>query len=305
MKIVSIILSLFIVKIALAQSANAFSMETQDFSELRKAAFEGKDDCRGSVHANDHFVYYANKKALKVVDINTGKEAVIISTTSPITAIKSDNEKLFILTESNLEVWDLSGQKHLSTLVTHPHFSAPYNFYEQPRGLDVSTDKIYIAHGVYGVIVLNKKTEQFEKTIATQSTVRDLAITQGVAVAVIDNNTQDGFHGFALINLATQQVKKYIKVENVFPESVTIEGDTLLVGYFSTIWKYRTQDVLTQDSPAVLGRTVSFPAGPGTIIGKAYYDNKYMYACYEGVDAQGQNPRSKTVVFDRKSVSLE
>lgn len=294
MKHIFIILSIFLAQTILAQ----------DLSDLRKQALEGKTDCNGSVYSSDTHAYYANLNTLKVFDLKTGKESAQISTSSPITAIKSDTEKLFILTESNLEIWDLAGQKQLSIHTTHPTFAAPYNFYEQPRGLAITADKIYIAHGVNGVIVIDRNNEKLETVIPTKSTVRDIAIVGNTAVLVIDNNTQDGFHGFALINLQTQQVQKYIGVENVFPESIHISGDTLLVGYFSTIWKYKTQDVLTQSNPNVLSRVFNFPEGPGTIVGKAYYDTKNMYACYESVDHNGQNPKKHIVVFDRNTLGL-
>lgn len=294
MKRILIILSIFLTQ----------SIFAQDLSDLRKQALEGKTDCNGSVYANDTFAYYANANTLKVLDLNTGKESAQINTSLPITAIKSDTEKLFVLTEANLEIWDLAGQKQLSVLTTHPNLQPPYNFYEQPRGLAITADKIYIAHGLNGVVVIDRNSEKFEQVIATKSTVRDIAIMDTTAVLVIDNNTQEGFHGFALVDLKTQQVRKYIGVENVFPESVHISGETLLVGYFSTIWKYKTQDVLTQSNPEVLGRVFNFPAGPGSIVGKAHYDNKNMYACYEGVDNNGQNPKKHIVVFDRKTLGL-
>lgn len=294
MKRILMILSIFLTQAVFAQ----------DLSDLRKQALEGKTDCNGSVYANDSFAYYVNSKILKVLELKTGKETAQIDTSRPITAVKSDSEKLFVLTEANLEIWDLAGQKHFSTLPTYPNLSAPYNFYEQPRGLAISSDKIYIAHGLLGVVIVDRQSEQFETVISTKSTVRDIAITKNTAVMVLDNNTPDGFHGFALVDLQSNQIQKYIGVENVFPESVTITGDTLLVGYFSTIWKYRTQDVLTQSNPAVLGRVFNFPAGPGSIIGKAHYDSKFMYACFESVDIQGQNPNKHIVAFDRVSLGL-
>lgn len=294
MKRIFIILSIFLTQSVLAQG----------LSDLRKQALEGKTDCNGSVYANDTFAYYANANTLKVLDLKTGNESAQINTSQPITAIKSDAEKLFVLTEANLEIWDLGGQKQLSAIATHPTLSAPYNFYEQPRGLAITTDKIYIAHGLSGVVVMDRNSEKFEQVIATKSTVRDIAIINNTAVLVIDNNTQDGFHGFALVDLRTQQVQTYIGVENVFPESVHISGDTLLVGYFSTIWKYKTQDVLTQSNPTVLSRVFNFPAGPGSIVGKAHYDTKNMYACYESVDNSGQNPKKHIVVFDRNTLGL-
>lgn len=294
MKRILIILSMILTQTVLAQ----------DLSDLRKQALEGKTDCNGSVYSSDAYAYYANANTLKVLDLKTGKESAQINTSQPITAIKSDAEKLFVLTESNLEIWDLAGQKHFSTLYTHPTLSAPYNFYEQPRGLAITADKIYIAHGLNGVVIVDKNSEKLEQVIATKSTVRDIAIINNSAVLVIDNNTQDGFHGFALIDLQTKQVQKYIGVENVFPESIHITDDTLLVGYFSTIWKYKTQDVLTQSNPTVLSRVFNFPAGPGSIVGKAHYDSKNMYACYESVDNNGQNPKKQIVVFERSTLGL-
>ncbi len=275
-----------------------------DLSDLRKQALEGKTDCNGSVHANDSFGYYANKTILNVVELTTGKTVAQIKTLDPITAIKSDSQNLFILTESNLEIWDIAGQKNVKTLLTYPNISAPYGFYEQPRGLDITNDKIYIAHGSYGVVVFDRNTYKPEAFISTQSIVRDIAINGKSAVVVIDNNVEGGFHGFGFINMSTNQVEKYTPFENVFPESVTISGDTLLVGFFSTIWKYNTQDVMTNAAPKVLGRVFNFPAGLGTIVGKAHYDNKYMYSCYESVDEKGQNPHKHVVAFDRKVLSL-
>lgn len=294
MKRILMILSIFVSQFVFAQG----------LSDALKQVLEGKTDCTGSVYANEAFAYYTSFKNLKVLDLKSGKESAQILTTHAITAVKSDSEKLFILTEANLEIWDLSGQKHFSTLATYPNASAPFNFYEQPRGLAITSDKIYIAHGTYGVVVIDRTSEKFENIISTKSTVRDIAISKNTAVLVIDNNTMDGFHGFAIVDLVSNQVQKYIDVVNVFPESVTILGDTLLVGYFSTIWKYNTKDVLNQSNPAVLRRVFNFPAGPGSIIGKAHYDNKYMYACYEAVDERGQNPHKSIVVFDRAAIGL-
>lgn len=299
MKYKFIILSIFLSQTILAQVDSG-----QDLSDLRKQALEGKADCRGSVYANDTYAYYTNLNTLNVLDLATGKELTQVHASAPITAIKSDGEQLFVLTEAQLEIWDLAGRALIAAVPTHPDISAPYSFYAQPRGLAITKDKIYIAHGIHGVVVMNRENYQIKTVIQTRSTVRDVAIFNNAAVLVLDNNTPDGFHGFALVDLASQQVKKYTSVVNVFPESVTILGDTLLVGYFSTVWKYNTKDVLTQNNPGVLKRVFNFPAGPGSIVGKAHYDDKFMYACYETMDSSGQNPQKSVVVFDRKTIDL-
>lgn len=294
MKQILVIISLFFAQFLFAQNA----------PELRKQILEGKTDCNGSVYSSDQYAYYANKSILKVWDLNTGKNISEINMFSPITSIKTNKNKLFVLTENHLEIWDLAGQQQIISLSTHPSAQAPFNFYEQPRGMDISDSKIYIAHGLYGITVIDQNTNSFAASIPVKSTVRDIAIINDKAVVVIDNNTEGGFHGFAMLNLNTNQIVRYSEFENVFPESVSILGDTLLVGFFSTIWKYKTTDVFNNTKPEVLSRVYNFPAGFGSIVDKAYYDEKNMYACYEARDANGGNPRKQIVVFDRNQLGL-
>lgn len=292
MKIVSIILSLFLAHAVFAQS----------LPELRKAAFEGKKDCKGSVYANDSYAYYTNNKSMTIIDLKTGQDVGHFTTSQPITAIKTDAQNLYVLTEGNIELWNLSGQQQISTFATHPNDSAPYDFYSQPRGFAVTGDRIYIAHGVAGVIVLNRKDGKVETVISVKSTVRDLAIVDKTAILVLDNNTADGFHGFAYLNLQNNQIQKYTSVDNVFPESINIFGDTLLVGYYNAIWKYQTQEVLANANPSVVARVFKFPAGQGSIVGKSYFDEKYMYACYNIVEENSEH--TEVVVFDRGALGL-
>lgn len=268
--------------------------------ELRKQVLEGKTDCNGSVSSSEQYAYYANRNNLKVLEISTGKEISNIDAYYPITSIKTYGDQLFILTEYHLEVRDLAGKKQDKILSWKTNFS----YYEQPRGMDITESKIYIAHGIHGIDVIDRNTYNQVSTISVKSVARDIAIHNDKAVVVLDNNTEGGFHGFAIVDLNSNQVTQYKEFENVFPESVSILGDTLLVGFFSTIWKYRTDDVFTQSSPKVVSRVYNFPAGFGTIIDKAFYDEKNMYACYEARDVNGENPQKKIVVFDRQQLGL-
>lgn len=276
-----------------------------ELSELRKAAFTNPQECTGSVYSDEANAYITTAGGVKVVSLQNPEYNYQIYTKGKVVKISSENNRLYVLTTIVLLAWDLNTKQSIYQVETDVQNKAPYEFYHRPSGFAIYGDKIYLAHGAFGINVLNKTTGEIIKNISVTSVSRDIDMAGHHAVIAIDNNVENGFHGVGVLDLNTDNVVLYGNTNNPFPEGVQILGENLYLGFYNAIWKYKTDDILNNKSPKVLRRAFQFPAPVGEIVGKAFFDGKNMYSCYKFAETvNGKIPPNTVLTFDMKALGL-
>ncbi len=279
---------LFALLVLIATSPMALA--TQALPELRKAAYEKMGTCSEAIFSDDSYLVASLPNAaphlghIRLHSLLDGSE-FDFPAGDTVVDLKIQDGKLFVLTETTFEAWDIASKKQLYSHASHPEVGTGSKWSKKATGFIFRADKALITHGVLGFSLLNLETGVVEKTIAlpTVSSAQDITLLEGkTALVAIDNADEAEFRGFYVFGLSTLDIKKQIKVDNAMPFSIRVlPGNRLMMGYINAIWKFdltaATKGVEAQPNR----RSWKFPGlFDVDMRGKVFYDEKYMYSCF-------------------------
>lgn len=263
---------------------------TQTLPELRKAAYEKMESCSQAVFSDNDWMAASLPDAaphlghVRLYSLKDGSQ-LDLPADDTIVDLKIQDGKLFILTETTFEAWDLAAKKKLYSHGSHPEVGTGSKWSKKATGFIFRADKALITHGVLGFSLLNLETGVVEKTIAlpTVSSAQDITVLEGkTALVAIDNADEGEFRGFYILDLSSLDIIKQIKVDNAMPLSIRVlPNNRLMMGYLSTVWKFDLAVALKGKEANPTRRAWKFPGLTDVDMrGKVFYDEKYLYSCF-------------------------
>jgi hypothetical protein len=169
--------------------------------------------------------------------------------------------------------------------------------------------KAVISHSTLGFTILDLKSGLVQKLLPmpTISSAQDIAILNAdTAIVGVDNDSEATFRGLYLMDLKTFEIVKQIKIDNAFVSSVRVLDNRLMLGFFNAIWKFELNKTIeATKEPFPTRRAWKFP---GLFLvdmkGKVFFDNKYLYACFNTMDAETNEREIRPLAVDLKELKL-
>ena len=290
-------------------SISAFAA-TQNLPELRKAAYEKMESCGDAVFSDSQWMAASLPNTangighVRVQSLQSPNDIWDFPAHDTVVDIKIKDGKIFVLTETTFEAWDLKTHKALYSYATHPEVGPGSKWSKKATGFIFRADKVLITHGVLGFSLLNLETGVVEKTIPmpTISSAQDITVLEDkTALVAVDNADDAQFRGLYVLNLSTLDIEKQIKIDNAFPLSIrALPGNRLVMGYLNAIWKFDLAATLKNQEAQPNRRSWKFPGlFDVDMRGKVFYDETYMYSCFGvfqdmngGIIARKKTPRA-------------
>lgn len=280
MKHVLLLLSLTVCLPAMATS----------LSDLRKSAYEKLPSCGMAIDSNDQWLVSSladrgsHQGLVRVVSL-TGQQGFDAPADDTVVDVKIADGKVYILTETTFEAWDLKTQKHLYSYTSHPEVGTGSKWSKKATGFVFRAGKVLITHGVMGFSLLNTETGVVEKTMTlpTVSSAQDITLLEPkTALVAVDNADEGEFRGLYVLDLSSLTITKQIKIDNAMPLSLrALPGNRLMMGYINAIWKFDLQAALKGKEAAPNRRSWKFPGlFDVDLRGKVFYDDTNMYSCF-------------------------
>ncbi len=224
---------------------------------------------------------------------------------------------LWVLTYTAIEEWHLpSGERkgvYPTTLDGRP-LTANLT---QALGFSRDGDELVIAHGRSGLSIFDTVTRQVvheEELLVSQSplesTVKDVAVKDGVAIFVLDNFTLAGsgekpaFHGAVAYDVKARKVLRELEILDPGVESITVSGDEAFVSWGTPIWVFSWESLLNDRNPKPLRRVWDFKA-TGYPKGKPSMSGDAMLTCFLTFSPSGSGlGRLSPKALDRRALGL-
>jgi hypothetical protein len=294
-----------------AEEDNQFTLP-----ELRQQVFESLDSCDQAVFSNDQYMAVSMNQGLqlgrkvKVISLRNRMKALYVETSSRIADVKIEAGVVYVLTSRSLEAWDIASEQKLFSWPTRPDLGSVVNWRKAASGFVLQKGRAIISHSVMGLTVMDLKTGQFLKLIKmpTISSAQDITLLNDQeALVAVDNDAEATFRGIYVLNLATLQVTKQIKVDNAFSSSIRVlPGNRLMLNFFNAIWKFELDKVLNATSePKPIRRAWVFPGlYLVDMVGKVQFDEKNIYACFRTMNKETGEREVKPLAFALEPLKL-
>lgn len=271
-------------------SATTFAAN-QNLPELRKVAYEKMESCGDAIFSDDQWLAASLPNTangighVRIQSLQNPGNTWDFPAHDTVVDIKIKDGKIFVLTETTFEAWDLATYKSLYSYASHPEVGPGSKWSKKATGFIFRADKILITHGVLGFSLLNPETGIVEKTIPmpTISSAQDITVLEDkTALVAVDNADDAQFRGLYVLNLSTLDIEKQIKIDNAFPLSLRVlPGNRLMMGYLNAIWKFDITAALKGEEAQPNRRSWKFPGlFDVDMRGKVFYDETYMYSCF-------------------------
>ncbi len=278
--------------------------------EARRALIESEQHCSNFVRYDDQYVFLGFGPYRSGFDIPrkpTWGRLVVRGTERRFELTAQDavvdtfrqGDILWVLTYSGLEKWDLNSETKLQAFNSHPSPERA-GLHEHATGLVPWGDSLFISHGRKGVLRFNLKSERFDQWLELngpqaplESMATGIARSQDKLFVVMDNfslvnpGERTAFRGIVTIDPTRFRVTKRQDILDPGATSITINGDTLLVGFYGIFWKYSIDTLARQAAPEPDSRFWNFPL-EGVTLGKPVLDETYFYSCF----SEGSGPQT-------------
>ena len=305
--------------------SRTFAAETGALMEVRKAAFLNASSCQNVMRSDDERLYlgfgsYLPRESteghLEVIALREGADSkVSLKTLDGVVDVKAVGDRLFVLTYSGIEEWSLKTYDRVALYPTYMK-SGSFGYKEHATGFYFHGNRFYISHGRLGYSVFdiqkNRLIDQrrlIPEQLPLESMAVDISGAGDKAIIAMDNFTlvkqgAPAFRGFVVLDLNTGGVIKKVSGLDPGVESIQVVGDSVIVGFNPPVWKFNLKEILEgfgEVSP--VQRVWRFPGGSHGVK-KAYFDEKYMYACFLQSTPSGWY-RKKPTVFSRGELTLD
>ncbi len=296
------------------------SQAQQSVAELRKAALESQKECQNFVRFDDNFLYLgfgAYKRAfeeprfpipgmLKAISLRDPSKVITIKTSDSVIDVVSFSDRLYVLTYSGLQEWNLLTQEMV--------FEHPTNFEnrileykEHPQGMVMSHGKIYIAHGRLGLAIfdlLQNKVVKMVPLMTSQAPLESMATSVAAAghdvyismdsFTLANPDEKPAFRGIIAYNPMEEKITRQMIGLDPGNSSMTADSKYLVVSYMGyPVWKYDRSELVSEKLPRPV-QSISTFKEPGHPTGSAFMDDEYYYTCYMKHNL-GPNPSAERV----------
>ena len=287
----------------------------QDLSEVRKKKFEQLNSCDQAIYSNDQYLAVSMPSGATGighvrVESLVDDENFDLPAHGRIVDIKIENGNIYLLTDTTLEAWAIKDRTFLFSYATHPNVTPASSWRKKASGFILKDGKAVISHSVLGFTILDLKSGLVQKLLPmpTISSAQDIAMLNAdTAIVGVDNDAEASFRGLYLMDLKSFEIVKQIKIDNAFVSSVRVlDNNRLMLGFFNAIWKFElNKTIVATKEPFPTRRAWKFP---GLFMvdmkGKVFFDNKYLYACFNTMDADTNEREIKPLTIDLKEVKL-
>jgi hypothetical protein len=226
---------------------------------------------------------------VKVVPLD-GSPAFRLNTPDSPVDIITDVSQAYILTYTDLELWDLTTKNKIESFPT-TLTKRTLQYKEHAAAMVRFGDKLFIAHGRLGVSVFDIKTQKLTNEIPLlqdqapyESMATGIAIQGDKAYVLMDSFTlspadqKQAFRGFVAIDLASELVVD--KMDGIEPgaSSLASFGSKLVINHYGQpLSMYDSQIFKNWPTPQV--NLWKLPV-KGSPVGTAVIDANYYYTCF-------------------------
>ena len=289
---------------------------SQDISEIRKKTFEQLKTCDQAIFSDDHYlaVSFPNEATgMGHVHIESliDNEIFDLPAKDRIVDIKIQDDKIYLLTLTTIEAWNIKEKNFLFSYPSNPQITKTDSWRKKASGFILKDNKAIISHGTLGFSILELSSGQFQKILPmpTVSSAQDITLLNSeTAIVAVDNDDEAAFRGLYLMDLKSLEIVKQIKIDNAFSSSVRIlDNNRLMLGFFNAIWKFDlNKTIVATKEPFPTRRAWKFPDLYLTDMkGKVFYDEKYLYGCFNTMDSQTNVRRIKPLATDLHVLKLD
>jgi hypothetical protein len=250
---------------------------------------------------NSDEVYFAFSKnnftTVVIYDTSTGREREI-KFEGNIKDILVENNEVFYLSETTLFIAEKSNDRLISKIRTLPA-GLNYQKYGVARGLYVHEGIIYIAHGLYGVMVFDRIYNRHLRPLNAivpqpnpghRSMVTDIEGINGKLYFTYDDVTlarnSKAFEGLLIWDIMSQIQHRVIPVnqgkEAYYQSNLIIDGDELIISNLHLNFRHKLSKLETDRYMKPLQRIWRYPKGE--LIGRAFVKQSKLYGCFHDVN---------------------
>lgn len=242
-------------------------------------------------------VYFAfSKKAQSKITIVNSKNGVerdqLIE--GRIKDILVEGKNVYYLTETTLYIADRVSGSLITKFRTLPNHMN-YKKYAVARGLYILNNRIYIAHGEYGIMVFDKLNYSFQTILnphvpqpgpGHRSMITDIVGIGNLLYFTYDDVTlgrdSKAFEGLMIWNTSTQSQHKLIPVnqrkEAYYQSNLRIDGDELVITNLHLNFRHKLKKLETDRYMRPLQRIWRYPKGK--LVGRAFVNKGTLYGCF-------------------------
>ncbi len=290
-----------------------------------KDVVESHPTCQSFIRADEQNAYFGFARYLGGIEqprsqipakvdvrsINGSQTDTIFTSDGAVDVIRID-DRLFILTYSEIEEWDLLGFKKIASYPT-TNVERTLMYREHASSFALYSDKFIISHGRLGVSIFDIPSRKAIQTIRLAQDQTPLE-SQAMALAVkgdeafvvmaefsvVRRGDKKPFSGIIVFDLKSGKVARELGGLPDGVETLDISGEALLVGFGGPVYKFELSQLTGQKLPrpkAFVPRTGEL----GHFTGRGLYDDGNVYTCFTK-HIMEPSPRAEKVtrVFDRK-----
>jgi hypothetical protein len=246
-------------------------------------------------------VYFAftrnNFTEITIYNTTTGSEREV-KFEGRIKDILVENNEVFYLTDTTLYIAEQFTDRFISKIRTLPS-NMNYQKYGVARGIYIDNDILYIAHGIYGVMIFDRVYNQHMGVLnpfisqphpGHRSMVTDVEGVNGKLYFTYDDVTlarnSKAFEGLMIWDLVSQRQHRLIPVnqrkEAYYQSNLTVDGDELIITNLHLNFRHNLNKLETDRYMRPLQRIWRYPKGK--LIGRAFVMNKMLYGCFHDVN---------------------
>lgn len=206
-------------------------------------------------------------------------------------------DKIFILTTKELIQYERQTGYEISRTRTLPN-NLIYGKYRGARGLYLTDSSIFIAHGIYGIIELDRYSLEHLRILnpsvpqpndAHISMVTDIEGKDGKLYATLDNVTigpgpdERAFEGLIIYDHLNDKMIRVIPVnqrkEAYHMSTLTMLEDELIISNLHLNFRHKLSKLATDRTMRPFQRLWRYPQG--SLKGHPYITNTKIYGCFE------------------------
>ena len=273
-----------------------------DSSQI-KLALESQPNCQNFVRVDNDFIYLGfgsylrgaeTRRSqipghLRVVPIGNPSTSFDLQTHDSVTDAARIGDRLYILTFSEIEEWDLGSRQFVASYPT-TSITDQLLYREHATAFALYQNKFFIAHGRLGISVFSLTEKRLTKEIALlnqqrplESQARDIAINGKKAFIVMDNFSfvargTPAFRGVITLDLDSETVDQQTAGLDAGAESINVSGGLIYISYDGPLWTYSLQSLSASKVQVPVNPRFQYPSG-GHPSGKMSVDQDYLYAC--------------------------
>lgn len=218
---------------------------------------------------------------LRVVPISDPSGAFDLSTEDGAVDAVAEGGRIFVLTYTDLEEWDLASRSRLASYPTIQR-DRELRYREHATAMALYHGRLFITHGRLGLTIFDLGSRSLvaeiplaRSQLPLESQARDISISGGQGYIAMDSfsmveNGAPAFRGVAVVNLDAQSVEAELPGLDPGAESIQASEGKLWIGFDGPLWTFTTS-LKPVSQPIYAYPGGGHPIGKGSIEGDAFY----------------------------------